>query len=247
MNKFKFWLAELVSPKLFFNKTNRLSRILPFITLLTLACGAWWGLFWAPADYQQKDAFRIIYIHVPAAFMSMGVYTAMSFAAISSFIWRVKLADLFIKAAAPIGASLALLALITGSIWGKPMWGTWWIWDARLTTELILFFIYCANMILRAAIQHNPEQAQKAVALFTLIGFVDIPLIHFSVEWWQTLHQGPTLSRFAKPTMDPSMLWPLLIMIVGFALMVLVNILWRLRADILLTEKDKRWVKEVLC
>lgn len=244
MNRVLSWLSQWVSPKLFFIKTKPLMRILPLLTFASLISGAIWGLWYAPADYQQKDAFRIIYIHVPAAFMSMGTYTMMSLAAISSFIWRVKLADLFIKAAAPIGASLALLALVTGSIWGKPMWGTWWIWDARLTTELILLFIYLANMMLRTALAHNPAQAQKAVAAFTLLGFVDIPLIHFSVEWWQTLHQGPTLSRFSKPSMSPDMLWPLLLMIAAFSCVVFLTVLWRLRADILMTEKDKRWVRE---
>lgn len=247
MSRWSQYFNEWVSPKRFYEKTNRLVGILTWSSLIFLAVGLVWGLVFAPADYQQKDAFRIIYLHVPAAFLSMGLYTFMSAAAFSSFVWQVKVADHLIKATAPIGASLTFLALATGSIWGKPMWGTWWIWDARLTTELILFFIYLGNMLLRAALKRQPSQAKKAVALFTLIGFVDIPLIHFSVEWWQTLHQGPTLSRFAKPAMAPEMLWPLLVMIAAVGLVSFTSILERVRGEIVWAERDKRWVKEGLC
>ena len=239
--------APWLSPKWFFEKSTRFFQIVPYIAILMLIFGLIGGLIFSPIDYQQSDAFRIIYIHVPAAFLSLGIYTAMSIAAVFSFVWRIKIADLFIKAAAPLGISFTALALITGSIWGKPMWGTWWIWDARLTTELILLFIYLANLLLRSALAYQPTQAQKAVALFTLIGFIDIPLIHFSVNWWQTLHQGATLSRFAKPAIPFIMLWPLLLLLLGLSLYASWVILYRLRADLLWHERDKRWVKKILC
>ncbi len=173
------------------------------------------GSLLAPADYMQGDGFRIIYVHVPCAFLSLFIYAVMASAAVSSIVFRIKLGFLVIKHSAPIGAMFTLLALITGSIWGKPMWGTWWIWDARLTSELILLFLYLGIILFQSAMQQK-QQGERAVAILVLVGFIDIPIIHYSVTWWNTLHQGATLSAFSKPAIDDSMLYPLLAMIAAF-------------------------------
>jgi len=172
------------------------------------------GLLFAPADYQQGDAFRIMYLHVPAAIWSLGVYMMMSISVLFFFIWKIKLADIIAKVSAPVGVIFTVICLVTGSIWGRPTWGTWWIWDARLTSELLLLFIYFGIMALRSAIP-NPQLAARASGVFTLIGLVNIPIIHYSVNWWNTLHQGASLS-LTNATIAPSMLHPLIAMIVGF-------------------------------
>lgn len=199
----------------------------------------------APPDYQQGDAFRIIYLHVPAAFLSLFIYGVMSFLAILILVWRIKLAGLVLKNAAALGALMTLLALITGSIWGKPMWGTWWIWDARLTSELVLFFIYLGILALFNAI-NNTERAIKACAMMTLVGLVDIPIIHYSVYWWNTLHQGATLTVLTKPKIASSMLYPLLIMIFAFMSYFVGVLLSRTRDDLLVKEKSATWAKPII-
>ena len=240
-----FWLHTWGSPKFFYAMAGRLIPWLAVITLILFVCGCVGGLWLAPADYQQGDAFRIIYVHVPSAFLSMGVYLTMVIAAIISLVWRMKLADIVIKVSAPVGAWFTLLALLTGAIWGKPMWGTWWIWDARLTSELILLFIYLGIIAFQSALGEKSSSV-KAVAILVLVGVVNIPIIHYSVVWWNTLHQGATLSKFAKPSMDFAMLWPLLVMIAAFLFYYLMVMLLRARCEILQRERRTAWVQELI-
>lgn len=208
-------LYQLASPKLFYNVTGRFTPILAGGALVTLVVGIIWGLAFTPPDYQQGDAFRIIYVHVPSAFLSMMLYAWMGFLAVLLLVWRIKIAGLLINIVAQVGLSMAFLALVTGSIWGKPMWGTWWVWDARLTSELILLLLYAAILATHYAIK-NKDNGDKIIAILTLVGIIDLPIIHYSVYWWNTLHQGSTLSVFAKPKIDGSMLYPLLLTISGF-------------------------------
>ncbi len=210
-----------------------------------LAAGAVLGLFYAPADYQQGDSFRIMYVHVPSAWMSLFVYMCMAAAAASALIWRVKIAEILLRSSAPLGASFTFLALVTGSIWGKPMWGTWWVWDARLTSELVLLFIYLGIMALDSAIDDRRAGA-RAVAVMTLIGVINIPIVHFSVEWWSTLHQGPTVSKLDKPSIHTDMLIPLLLMVVGFSAYYFAVLMTRMRAEILVYDARANWVRTTL-
>ena len=226
----------------------RLSRLVtPWLAALTLVLLAWGvvgGLVFAPRDYQQGDSFRIIYIHVPAAFLSMFAYVTMAAAGASALIWKLKLAEIVSRACAPIGASFTFLALVTGSLWGKPMWGTWWVWDARLTSELVLLFLYLGVMALHGAFDDR-RAAARAGAVLAIIGVVNIPIIHFSVQWWSTLHQGATLSKFAKPSMHIDMLIPLLVMIAAFQCYFFWTLLVRVRAQILDYDRNAAWVREL--
>jgi heme exporter protein C len=239
------FFQSLASPKYFYLWSEKLVLPLSFLTFILTAIGVIWGLQFAPSDYQQGDAFRIIYIHVPSAILSLMIYTVMTIFSGIFLIWKIKLADILAKASVSLGASFTLIALITGSLWGKPMWGTWWIWDARLTSELVLLFIYLSIMALRSAITDS-NVGGKMVSILTLVGFVDIPIIHFSVYWWNTLHQKPTLFQFAKPSIAPSMLYPLLIMIVAFVLFYSVLLLIRARVEVLQRERKANWVKEIV-
>lgn len=238
-------LYQLASPKLFYQWSGRWIPWLSVAAFFTLFAGIAWGLIFAPPDYQQGDAFRIIYIHVPTAFLSMALYAWMGFLALLLLIWRIKIAGLMLRMCAQLGACMAFLALITGSIWGKPMWGTWWIWDARLTSELILLFLYGAILATANAYQ-NKDQGDKMVAILTLVGLVDLPIIHYSVYWWNTLHQGATLSILAKPKIDSSMLYPLLLTLGGFCFYCLLAILLKARNELLLRERQQSWVKALI-
>lgn len=206
-----------------------------------LAYGLWGGLYFAPADYIQGDAFRIIYIHVPCAFLSLGVYSVMSACAFVGLVWRIKMAFLIMRQSVAIGAGFTLLSLITGSIWGKPMWGTWWIWDARLTSELILLFLYLAILLLQSALYENRHR-ERLMAIFVLIGSLDIPIIHYSVYWWNTLHQGSSLSLFKKPAIDASMLYPLFAMIFAFTIYYAIILLMRIRYDLIVKQSNPHWL-----
>jgi len=239
------WLHQLASPKYFYYRMGRVIPLLAIFALCLLVIGCMWGLVFAPPDYQQGDAFRIIYVHVPSAFMSMTLYVAMGFLALLLLIWRIKLAGVLLIICAQIGACMAFLALITGSLWGKPMWGTWWIWDARLTSELILLMLYAAILAMSGAYQ-NKEQSDKVVAILTLVGLIDLPIIHYSVYWWNTLHQGATFTWFAPPKIAPAMLYPLLINLLGFALFALLVIIMKTRYEILLRERRQRWVNQLI-
>jgi heme exporter protein C len=205
--------------------------------------GTYAGLFLAPIDYQQKDAFRIIYVHVPASYLSMLAYSIMAIAAGIGLIWRMKMAHAVAAAAAPLGAWFTFVALATGSIWGRPMWGTWWEWgDPRLTSELLMLFLYFGYIALRAAID-DIAKADKSSAVLALVGGVNIPIIHYSVTWWTSLHQGQTVM---KGKMAAEMLNPLLINILGFTLLFGALLLYRVRTEVLLREHRKHWVKAML-
>lgn len=239
------FLYQMASPKAFYELTRPWLRCLGAGALLFLLLGMIWGLVFAPPDYQQGDAFRIIYVHVPTAFLSMAIYGWMGFLAVLLLVWRIKMAGLMLGIAAQTGAIMAFLALLTGSIWGKPMWGTWWIWDARLTSELILLLLYLAILATGTAFQ-NKEQGDKIVAILTLVGLVDLPIIHYSVYWWNTLHQGATLSVFAKPKIASTMLYPLLLTLAGFSFYCLWVMLHKARNEVVLRERRQQWVKNLV-
>lgn len=235
-------LHQLGSPPYFQAFARRLAPWFAVPGLLLTAYGFYAGLVQAPADYEQGDAFRIIYVHVPGAWLSLFVYTAMAVAGGIALVWRMKVAEAFVAAAAPIGASFTFLALATGSIWGKPMWGTWWVWDARLTSELILLFLYLGVIALRNAIE-EPRTAARASSLLAIVGVINVPIIHYSVEWWNTLHQGPTVTRFDSPAIEMSMLMPLLAAALGFTLMFGWLVLTGMRTELIERERGSRWVR----
>ncbi len=240
------FLHKMASPPHFYQLAKTLMPWFAVPGYMLIAYGAFAGLFVAPPDYQQSDAFRIIYVHVPAAYLSMMGYMIMAVAGGIGLIWRMKLAHAAAAAVAPLGAAFTLLALVTGSVWGKPMWGTWWEWgDPRLTSELILLFLYFGYMALRSSID-DVAKADKASAVLALVGAVNVPIIHFSVEWWSSLHQGPTLVKAGGPAMDPAMLYPLLAMILGFTLVFGAQLLRRVRTEVLYRERRTRWVREMI-
>jgi heme exporter protein C len=239
------YFHKLSSPKYSYQITGICLPWFALICLGLMAYGTWSGLWLAPKDYQQGDAFRIIYVHVPCAFLSLAIYSIIFGSSIIYLVWRIKLADIVAAVSAQLGAIYTLIALLSGAFWGKPMWGTWWIWDARLTSELILLFLYLGYMGLRSAISEF-ERAAKACAILAIVGMVDIPIIHFSVEWWTTLHQGATLSKLAKPSMAPEMLSPLLIMIAAFFLFYCTLLMMRVRSEILKREWRTQWVRELV-
>ncbi len=201
------------------------------VAALSLAAGLYLALFDSPADYQQGDTVRIMYIHVPSAWMGMFCYTAMAAFSAMALIWKHPLADLLARATAPIGAAFTLICLVTGSLWGKPMWGTWWAWDARLTSMLILFFLYLGYMALANAFD-DPGRGARASAILALVGFVNVPVIKWSVDWWNTLHQPASVIKMGGPAIDKSMLVPLLLMALGFQTYYFVVLILRARAEI---------------
>src|ERR1700728_3423445 len=211
------WFYKLASPPYVYGVAASLMPWFFGLAALTIGYGLIAGLGFAPPDYQQGDAFRIIYVHVPSAILSVTVYTVMAAASALACIWRIKVVHPVAAVLAPIGASLTLLALVTGSLWGKPMWGTYWAWDPRLTSELILLFLYVGVMSLRSAFE-APAQGDRAAALLSIVGVVNVPIIHYSVLWWNSLHQGATVAKLGRPSMPGSMLWPLLSMLLGFML-----------------------------
>ncbi len=239
------WFHKLASPPHAYGIAARLVPWLGWPAGALLLAGLYGGLVLAPADYQQGDAFRIVYVHAPSAWLSMFVYATMAAAAAIGLVWRIKLAHAVAAASAPVGASFTFLALVTGAVWGKPMWGTWWVWDARLTSELILLFLYAGVMALRASIDDR-DRADRAAAVLAIVGVVNLPIIHYSVYWWNTLHQPATLTKFGKPSMTGDMLWPLLAMLLGFTLYFGAVLLVRLRAEILRRERDAAWLNAEL-
>lgn len=239
------WLHKFSSPPYFYALSGKLIKWLSVLLVVFLAAGLYGGLVLAPADYQQGDSFRIIYVHVPAAWMSLFIYMVMAVSGTIALVWRIKLAEIVSVCSPPIGAGFTFLALVTGSIWGKPMWGTWWVWDARLTSELILLFLYLGLIGLYTAIE-DKRTASRSVAILALVGVVNIPIIHYSVEWWNTLHQGPTVTKFDKPSIHIDMLIPLLNMAIAFKLYFAIALLMRSRNELLQREQNGRWVEEVL-
>ncbi|WP_299396612.1 heme ABC transporter permease [Pelagibius sp.] len=215
--------------------TRIADRVLPFVAVATAAAlgvGFYMALFVAPPDYQQGESVRIMYVHVPSAWMAMFIYVAIAVASAVALIWRHPLADLAAKASSPIGAGFAFLTLVTGSLWGRPMWGTWWEWDGRLTSMLILFFLYLGHMALMHAFD-DQQRGYRAAAILALVGVINIPIIKFSVDWWATLHQPASVFRLDGPTIHPSMLWPLLITAVGFKLYYVTVVLLRIKSELI--------------
>jgi len=239
------WFYQMSSPKWFYQISGKLLPWLWGISLLLLTAGLYQGLYNSVIDYQQGSTVRIMYLHVPTAFASMIFYMVMATTAAIGYIWRIKLAHMAAISAAPIGAAMTVLALVTGSLWGKPIWGTWWVWDARLTSELILLFLYLGFISLHQAFEDR-EVGDRAAGVLAMVGVVNIPIIHFSVQWWNTLHQGATISKFEKPSMDPSMLIALLLMIFAVLLFCTAVMMYRMRNEILSREHSKSWVREVV-
>jgi heme exporter protein C len=231
------------SPQTFFPLAGRLIPWFAVLALVLCMWGLYIGFLVAPTDAQQGEAYRIIFIHVPAAWMSMFIYLVMAFWAGIGLVLNTRLSSMMATALAPTGAMFTFLALWTGALWGKPTWGTWWVWDARLTSELILLFLYLGFMALQAAID-DPRRADKAGAVLALTGVVNIPIIYFSVKWWNTLHQGASVSLMAAPTMAKTMLLGMLIMALGFWMYSLAAVLARVRSIILERERHTEWVSE---
>ena len=241
-NSLKTFYHKLGSSPWFY----RISEItIPYVALfsfLFLSIGIVWGVFFSPTDFKQGDVYRIIYMHVPAASVSQSIYYTMTIAAVVSIIWRMKMAGIFIKSMAPIGASFTFLALISGSIWGQPTWGTWWIWDARLTSTLVLFIFYIAIISLYSSFSEK-KSADQAVSILTLVGAVNLPIIKKSVDWWNTLHQPASIKFTESSSISLEMLYPLIISIFGFYLVVLLSGLMAMRAEIAKREINKEWFK----
>lgn len=236
---------KLGSPKWFYDIASRLMPWLFWAGVGLFMAGVVWGLAFAPPDYLQGNSYRIIFIHVPSAFLAQSVYIMMAVAAVVTLVWRMKLADVFVKSAAPVGALLTFLALFTGAVWGKPTWGTWWVWDARLTSMLILLFLYFGAIALSNAISDEKSSA-RAVAVLVLVGVVNIPIIQYSVEWWNTLHQPSTFKLTEKPSMPAEMWVPLLMAVLGLYLLFGWLACLRMQTEILAREGRTRWVKELV-
>jgi heme exporter protein C len=238
-------ISKIANLKFFYLKTNNISLFLSFITPILFIIGIYWGLFVAPPDYLQGNAYRIIFIHVPSAWLSLEVYMIMAITGFIALVWRIKIMEIISIQCAPIGAIFTLIALVTGMIWGKPTWGTYWVWDARLTSELILLFLYIGIMLLYSAFT-DKRQAVKVTSILVIIGLINIPIIHYSVEWWNTLHQGPTVTKFEKPSAHISMLLPLLYMLFVFNMCFITILLKRIRLGIFQREKNTKWIEDYL-
>jgi heme exporter protein C len=225
-------LTDLANPTRFLAFSGKLLPWLWGAALAGLAVGLYLAFFVAPPDYQQGETVRIMFIHVPSAWLSMFGYLLMAVAALGTLVWRHPLADVAAKSIAPVGAAFTFLALITGSLWGRPMWGTYWVWDARLTSVLVLFLMYLGLIALWRAVE-DPGRAGRVAAVLTLVGVVNLPIIKFSVDWWNTLHQPASVFRVGGPTIDASMLWPLMIMAVATTLLFLALSMMAMRNEIL--------------
>lgn len=239
------WFHRWTSPKIFYQISRPWIFWSSLAAILILAVALTWGLVFAPVERLQGNSYRIIFIHVPSAFLSQAIYLAIAIMGLVGLVWRIKLAFYAAKQCVPIGASMALLALVTGAIWGKPTWGTWWVWDARLTSMLVLLFLYLGLWALQNAMERQ-ETGDRAAAILALVGVVNLPIIKFSVIWWNTLHQPATLKLTQAPPMHISMLIPFLMAIVGFYLAALAWGLSRTRLEILQREPNARWVRDEL-
>lgn len=223
-------MHRFANPARFLKLANAIFPWAAGASVVLFGLGLALGLVFSPEDYQQGSTVRIMYVHVPSAWMAMFTYTVMAAAGVASLVWKHPLADVAGRAAAPIGATFTALALVTGMIWGEPMWGTWWVWDARLTSVLVLLFLYLGYMALWDAVD-NTATAGKAAAILAIVGFVNVPIIKFSVEWWNTLHQPASVMRMDGPTIDGSMLWPLFVMFAAFKAYFVTVLIWRMRAE----------------
>ncbi len=242
--KDRFNLYRFASPATFYPLAGALIPYFAAISIVFGLAGLYLGMLVAPTDFQQGEGYRIIFIHVPASWMSMFIYLVMAFWAAIGLAFNTRLSGMMAQALAPTGALMAFLSLWTGALWGKPMWGTWWVWDARLTSELILFFLYLGFIALQSAID-DPRRADKAGAVLALVGVVNIPIIYFSVKWWNTLHQGASVSLTKSPSMAQTMLWGMLLMALAFWMYSIAVSLTRVRAIILERERHAGWVEEL--
>ncbi len=240
VNLFKF-----SSPATFYPLAGRLIPWFAGLAVVLTVVGLYLGFFVAPTDYKQGEAYRIMFIHVPAAWMSMFIYVVMAGYAALALVMNTRLSTMMATALAPTGASFTFIALWTGAFWGKPMWGAWWVWDARLTSELILLFLYIGYMSLYAAID-DPRRAARASGLLVLVGVVNVPIIYFSVKWWNTLHQGASISFGQAPTMAATMLAAMGVMALAFWMYTIAVVLMRVRCEILERERHSDWVQEAL-
>ncbi|MGN6228946.1 MAG: heme ABC transporter permease [Dyella sp.] len=238
------WLHKLGSPPTFYRFAGALRPWMLALALILGAVAMYGGLVLAPPDYQQGDDYRIIFVHVPSAWMALFIYAVMAVSAFIALVWRIKLAEVVAMESAPIGAAFTLITLVTGSLWGIRMWGTWWTWDARLTSELVLLFLYLGVMGLYHAFEDR-RQGARAAAFLALIGIINVPIVHFSVNWWNTLHQGSTVRLLGPSTMSGSMIWPLLTMMVATKCYYLASLFGRVRADLLALESGKEWVRQI--
>ena len=225
-------LHRFANPGRFLRLAGRVQPWLTWPAIALTAAGLVWGLLFSPADWQQGDSVRILYVHVPAAWLASAGYFALAASSAAALIWRHPLADLAAAEISPVGAAFTALCLITGSLWGEPTWGTWWVWDARLTSVLVLFFLYAGHMALLRAFD-DPQRGQRMAAVLAIVGVINLPIIKFSVDWWNTLHQPATITLTGAPTMAPSMLWPLLLTSLGYTLAFAALVIARLRAAVL--------------
>lgn len=237
-------IYALGAPRTFYRFANKICLPLAVIAFILLSLGIVWGVFFAPPDYQQGESVRIMYLHVPCAAISLNLYLMMAVSAFVVLVWRIKLASIVLRACAEVGFVFTLLALITGSLWGKPTWGTWWVWDARLTSEFILLLLYAGIIGLGDALGKH-QAAERMLAIITWVGVIDLPIIHYSVKWWNTLHQGSSILSFAKPKIDNSMLYPLLLSFVGLAFFAVWAVLSLAKYEILRREHRQSWVLEL--
>ncbi|WP_148253351.1 heme ABC transporter permease [Aidingimonas lacisalsi] len=238
-------IHQLGSPKGFYTLSARLQPWVWAAAALLMLIGGLWGLLYAPADYQQGDSFRIIYVHVPAAFLAQSIFVGLAVAAVVFLVWKIKVADMAASVMAPFGAGMTFVALFSGAVWGVPTWGTWWVWDARLTSMLILLFLYIGIIALRGAYAHR-DSGSRAASVLAIVGVINIPIIKYSVEWWNTLHQPATFSITERPAMPAEMWLPLLLMVVGFYCFCIALTLMRTRNEILRRESSKRWVRDLV-
>jgi heme exporter protein C len=244
MNRIGLLFHKMGSPPWFYRFSGRLLPWLWVLFFLLTAWGLYLGLFAAPPDYLQGESVRIMYIHVPAAWMSMLIYVVMAALGLVGLVWHIRTAEILAMCSAPIGACFTAVALATGSLWGRPTWGTYWVWDARLTSELVLLFLYLGVMALHSAYD-EPRKAARAASLLALVGVVNLPIIHYSVTWWNTLHQGASIG-VGGSSIHPSMLWPLLIMAAATKFYYVANLLVRSRNRLLAQDHRKQWVRDVL-
>ena len=243
MNKIILWFNQTGSPPRFDDFAKRWAGPSFLAALVLMAIGVYGALFAVPADYKQGDSFRILYIHVPAAWMSLSIFVIMAVQRVLALVWRLKLCGLLAPASAPIGALFTAVTLISGAVWGKPTWGTWWTWDPRLTSELVLLFLYLGVIGLYAAIEDR-RAAARAAGFLAIVGVVNVPIVHFAVTWWNTLHQGETIRLIGPSKMDSSMMWPLLVLLVATKLWYIGSLLVRTRVLNLQQESRKQWALE---
>ena len=239
----KKFIHQFASPKTYLFQVNKFYSYILYSSIFIYALSITWGLLFVPEDFVQGNSFRIIYLHVPASFLSQSLYAAMAIASVTYLVWRVKLAAYLIIAIAPIGAMVTFIALSSGSIWGIPTWGTWWAWDARITSTLILFIMYLGLISLHNSFS-NYEKADKLLSWLVIVGFVNIPIIKKSVDWWSTLHQSASITLTNKPSIDPSMLYPLIGSTIGFFGLIICLVIISSKVQIIKRENTKSWIKD---